>query len=399
MRIAILSDLHIGYERFRKDAFSQAKEALEKACDSADAIIIPGDIFDTRTPKPDVLAEAIVLFNAVKEKKFEAKIIDFHGSRRIYTTAPVLAIPGTHERRTDDVEDPVDLLNLTSLVADIGMGVAVLAKGDEKVAVTGISGVAEERFGEALKSPGLKPVEGAFNILMFHQSIYELLPFSDTFLRMSELPKGFDLYVNGHIHNKVEKMVHGVPFLIPGSTVLTQLKEGETEKKGFFIYDTETGKHEFIRINSRGFEIIKIDAGEAAGEGELAAHVAMRVSEIVSRLGKGCIIRIEVTGNSRHVKRVDMELHEAVKRFRDDAVIEIARKGIEGVAEERDLSGAKGADINSMPVKEIGMGILLSALKKSGYDLKISPTELFERLGSPEKKEKVISEVMKALFE
>ena len=39
MRIAIVSDLHIGYERFEADAFAQAKEALELAKTQADAIL------------------------------------------------------------------------------------------------------------------------------------------------------------------------------------------------------------------------------------------------------------------------------------------------------------------------------------------------------------------------
>ena len=110
MKIAIVSDLHIGYERFRKDAYNQAKEALTMAAERADAIIIPGDIFDTRFPKPDVIAEAIGIFKELREKEFGARIVGFEGLGKIYTDKPILAIPGTHERRTSDTEDPVDLL-------------------------------------------------------------------------------------------------------------------------------------------------------------------------------------------------------------------------------------------------------------------------------------------------
>ncbi|MCL5413496.1 MAG: hypothetical protein M1569_03795 [Candidatus Marsarchaeota archaeon] len=62
MKIAILSDFHLGYERFREDAYRQAEEALTRAAGLADAMIIPGDIFDNRMPRPDVIAEAINLF-------------------------------------------------------------------------------------------------------------------------------------------------------------------------------------------------------------------------------------------------------------------------------------------------------------------------------------------------
>ncbi|EQD59621.1 metallophosphoesterase, partial [mine drainage metagenome] len=74
---------------------------------------------------------------------------------------------------------------------------------------------------------------------MLHQSIYEILPFDESFMHYDDLPKGFDLYVCGHIHSRVKATVNGKLFLIPGSTVLTQLKEGEQERKGFILFDTK----------------------------------------------------------------------------------------------------------------------------------------------------------------
>lgn len=396
MKIAIVSDLHIGYDRFRKDAHAQAAEALTMAAERADAIIIPGDIFDTRFPKPDVIAEAILIFKELLQREFGAKITEFKGDGRVYTDKPVLAIPGTHERRTSDTEDPVDLLNLTSLLADIGMGVAVIEKDGERVAVTGISGVVEERFGEALKEHASSVVDGAFNILMFHQSLYELLPFNDSFLRMNELPEGFDLYVNGHIHSKVESTVHGKPFLIPGSTVLTQLKDGEIERKGFFVYDTKTDSYEFVYINSRSFESVKVDA-DSSEEGTLLRRVEERINEAVSKHGQGCIIRIEINGNDRSVKRMGIEMQEIAKRYKDHAVIEIAKKGFENVSDDSKRAEIY-SDISNISVKDLGIGILVEELKKSGYDLAIGPAELFELLSSGEKKDKVIAKVMNDLL-
>jgi DNA repair exonuclease SbcCD nuclease subunit len=396
MKIAIVSDLHIGYERFRKDAYNQAKEALTMAAERADAIIIPGDIFDTRFPKPDVIAEAIGIFKELREKEFGARIVGFEGLGKIYTDKPILAIPGTHERRTSDTEDPVDLLNLTSLLADIGMGVAVIEKDGEQVAVTGIAGVVEERFGEALKEYADKRIDGAFNILMFHQSLYELLPFNDSFLRMEELPKGFDLYVNGHIHSRFESTVHGKQFLIPGSTVLTQLKDGETEKKGFFVYDTRTKEYEFVRINSRSFESLKIDA-DSVKEGTLLREMEERIGNAVSKNGQGCIIRIEINGNSKTVKRLGIDMQEIAKKFKNDAVIEISKKGFDEVSDDEKRSEIF-SDISNVSVKDLGIGILMAELKKNGYDLGIGPAELFELLSSGDKKEKVIAKAMDELL-
>ncbi len=258
MKIAILSDFHLGYERFREDAYKQAEEALNKAADMADAIVIPGDIFDNRTPKPDVIAEAINLFGGLRKREWGAKVVDFSGEGERFTDVPIIAIPGTHERRAQDVVDPVDLLGMTGLVVDVSNATAIIQKGAEKVAIVGIGGIADERFREIILSVGPKPVSGIFSVFIFHESVYELLPFNESFIRQDELPKGFDLYVCGHIHSKVDSEVHGKKFLIPGSTVLTQLKPGEQEKKGFYIYDTISGKHEFVEIESRRFVMLKV---------------------------------------------------------------------------------------------------------------------------------------------
>ncbi len=115
MKIAILSDFHIGYERFRADAYSQAEEALEKASSVADALLIPGDIFDYRHPKSDVIAEAIHLFRNLSKKKFAATAKTLDGKPN-YTSIPVIAIPGTHERRADSTLDPIDVLSRAALL-------------------------------------------------------------------------------------------------------------------------------------------------------------------------------------------------------------------------------------------------------------------------------------------
>ena len=62
MKLAILSDMHIGYERFAEDAYNQAEAAVKAAMSVADMLLIPGDVFDKRAPKPDVIAQGINIF-------------------------------------------------------------------------------------------------------------------------------------------------------------------------------------------------------------------------------------------------------------------------------------------------------------------------------------------------
>ena len=399
VKIAIASDFHLGYERFREDAYKQAEATLEEASKAADAIIIPGDVFDMRTPNPDVLAEAINLFRNLSKKDWKAKVTEVQAASRAYTSAPIIAIPGTHERRAMGVENPVNLLGLAGLLVDVSDGYAVVEKGGEKVMIYGIGGVSEERFLETIEKLKPGPREGHFNIFMFHQSTYELLPFNDDFLRFDQLPKGFDLYVDGHIHNRVEKMVHGKHFLIPGSTVLTQLKDAEQAGKGFFVFDTTTGIYAFHKIKSRRFVVAKVDA-----EGKDAEQLAGSVREAIdSELRRGTdrpVIRVELNGALKKGTRgIDVDFQGIIKEYQDMAIVEIAKPGMETIETITDVDSLRKGSLENMPVKDYGLGIFVEKLKKSKYELSIGPSELFALLSEDASKEKVIKKALQELFQ
>ncbi|MGC8671545.1 MAG: DNA repair exonuclease [Candidatus Micrarchaeia archaeon] len=395
MKLAIVSDFHLGYERFRSDAFSQAHEALIKAAEQADAMLVPGDIFDNRAPKPDVLAEGLSLFRELSSRKWNAEIEQVTGMSKAYTNAPIVVIPGTHERRAVGEENPISLLSLAGFVVDASDSVAIIKKGDERVAVRGIGGIAEERLRDYLKTAEFKPVPGAFNILMFHQSIYELMPFSKDFIHFDELPEGYDLYVDGHIHNRVEAKVHGKPFIIPGSTVLTQLKETEQESKGFYIYDTKTGEARFQSINSRRFVVVKVSV-----EGKEPSEITSEISERVAKeAGKGDmpIVQVSLSGSLKQgFKPGDLSFSQIVKDFEGKAIVEISGSGIE---EASAIAGAfKQGMLEGLPVKDYGTSLFIEKLKQAGYSLSISPTALFDIL-SGESKDKAVKAALDKLLQ
>ncbi|HUB92553.1 MAG TPA: metallophosphoesterase [Candidatus Saccharimonadales bacterium] len=397
MKIAILSDFHIGYERFREDAFRQAEEALEAACDSADLLVIAGDIFDYRHPKPEVIAEAITLFKKVSSRKFGASVSEFEGRGKAYTDVPIVVIPGTHERRTDGEVDPIDLLNLAGLVVNANQARVSVKKAGEKVVVFGVGGTAEERFRDTLRRLDPRPVEGAFNLFLFHQSVYEFLPFSEDFIRMEELPKGFDLYVDGHIHNRVEAKCHGKNFLIPGSTVLTQLKEGEQEGKGFFIYDTVKDEYEFVRIKSRRFFMIRLDVG-GMDPSEVGKEIEGRVSKVAGEGHEKPIIRVVLEGRLKDgFRSMDIGVRHVVDSYSRSAIVEITKAGIES-EDSKDVEDLRSGMLESVSIRDYGMGIFLEKLKKNRYDMKLSPSALFDALSSDGKKEAVVKEAMELVL-
>lgn len=398
MKIAILSDFHIGYERFVEDAYRQAEQALQKAASMADAMIIPGDIFDMRNPKPEVLAQGINLFRNLSKMGWTSRAVEYKGPKKIYASVPVVAIPGTHERKAINVEDPVELLNLAGLLVNVSDGRVILEKEGERVAIFALGGVSEERVRETLSQLDLIPMAGLVNVFMFHQSIYELLPFSDDFIKFEELPKGFDLYVCGHIHNRFETKVHGKPFLIPGSTVLTQLKDMEQEAKGFFIFDTKTKQYEFISIDSRSFFVEKFDA-TGKEPSELQSGVGEKIQKIIDASKEKPIIRIVINGVLKDGYRTaDIDLLETVKKYQEVAIIEISKNNLEDKETRTQIEELRSGKFENMSIKDYGLGIFIEKLRASNYDLKVPPVELFELLSSGKSKEKALKDAMDRMF-
>ena len=390
MKIAIVSDMHLGYERFSEDALSQAKEALQKASELADAIIIPGDIFDKRYPKPDVISQAMKLFREILSKNFGAEVAEYSGQNKIYTKKPIVAIPGTHERIAKGKENAVQLLSLAGLLVDTSEATTTLSKGDERVCIFGLGGVSEEMVKPELESLNPKPVPGAFNIFMFHQSIYELLPFSSTFIKYSDLPEGFDLYACGHMHNRVEAKVHGKPLLIPGSTVLTQLKSEEQGNKGFIIFDTESYKYEFVKIKSRPFIIKEISANQTDAE-KIIEECKSTISDAVSKGGVKPILKIKISGTaSRGFEKADMGLQSIAAKYSKEAIISFDTQSLSIEGSESAMEELREGKVDSMPVKELGMHLLSEKLSKSKVRGSFKPSELFTLLSSEESKDKVL---------
>lgn len=398
MKIAIVSDMHIGYERFADDAFIQAKEALEKASTMADAIIMPGDIFDKRAPKPEVIAQAINIFRELSKKQWKATVSSFESKNlKIHTHIPLIAISGTHERTSFGKENPLSLLALAGLLVDTSESTTIIEKDGEKVAIFGLGGLSEEMVKAQLQEINPKPIKGMFNIFMFHQSTYELLPFSNDFIHNEDLPVGFDLYVNGHIHSKVEATVHGKKFLIPGSTVLTQLKEGEQEDKGFILFDTLTSNHEFIKINSRQFVHRKIHFDNADPK-TVRENCETEIDQILSKATSKPIIKLKLEGTIAHgFNNTDLPLQSVLQKYSEKALLEIDNSKLQNPEFESEIESLRENKIGNMPVKELGMNIFGSKLKEAKFDENINYSELFNILSSPLKKEKVMGEAIEFL--
>ncbi len=349
MKIAIFADPHMGYRRFEEDSYTNAEKAMASASEQADLILCAGDIFDTKIPKLETLKRAIDIFKNARK--------------------PVVAIHGNHERRTKDLVNPVQLLAASTSIRLLHGKAYTFEKDGEKVQIFGLGSVPEEYAEAALKKSleGFRPEEGALKVLMIHQTIKELVPASEDELSLEYLESlPFDLIINGHIHEKMAKL--SGRFLIPGSTVITQLKKEQMEDRGYYLYDTRTRKTEFIPIGSRKFfyEELRFDRAE---EARIRDEIHKRISGI-RKDHPDAIIAIKIEGSTRSGLSLS-----AIKSEYQDVFIE-NRMDSESLATK--LEKIRDLRQDKLPARDLAVREL--SKKTEGKITRFDPAELFEKL-------------------
>ncbi len=252
--LLITSDFHLGYgyatER-EKDCFFVLDEILKQ---NSDLILFGGDMFDSKLPRLEVLSEAMHFLSKLKGKNSNVEFIecDKKINPRALHGIPFISIYGNHERRASFI-NPVQSMEKAGLLINLHCQKIVFKVNGEKIAIHGMSYVPERYAKDVLTEWNPKPVEGAKNILLMHQNIEPFIysPLDDVYLKISDLPSGFDFIVNGHVHWKNKVAVNNGELLIPGSAIPTQLTKKDSEiRKGYFLLDN---KAEFKEIKQRDF--------------------------------------------------------------------------------------------------------------------------------------------------
>jgi len=383
MRIAVLSDFHLGFELnsdTENDSFENAEEAIDKALNS-DLIIIAGDIFDSRSPKTQVWAKALhILSKPLLHESTDVKLVSCTKelkkiSKKTLSHLPVIAVHGNHERRSKDEITAVEALENAGMLIHLHLHTAIIEKDGVKVAIHGMSSVPERFAKDVLNAWQPKPIEGCFNILVLHQSVqpYVYSNLEPPTINLEDLPRGFDLIIDGHVHTHSVDKIDGTPFVVVGSTMLTQLQRNEAEsKKGFVMLDVNKScKIEFVTLEKcRSFFYEEVRAAN-----NLKAEVEKKVSEILSSqaFAKPPLIRIKLVGKESSV--IDRELAEIEKKFAGKAVLIFAKElESEELSEKAEL--LKSLREQKLSVEEMGLNLL----KKNLEELNFSPEFDYEKL-------------------
>jgi len=302
MKILISGDLHLGFgsksERER-DSYLALEKVLRIAKEEdCKFVVLAGDIFDVRIPKPETWA---AILNFLKELKNEGR--------------ECIAIYGNHERRGGNLINPLQSLAKADLIKLLHCN-HYIAK-EYNLAFFGMSYVPDKYAIDVLREWSPKPLEGYYNILILHQNIFPFMysELEEVSLKLEDLPKGFDLVVNGHVHYRVEKRFDNFTFIIPGSLIPTQLNKKEAEiKKGCYILDLEKKELLFREVEVRRFFYEEVES-----LAELEEKLS-RILEISEKDGEKPIVKIVVKG----IRSFDLNLIE--QRYREKVILHFKKE-------------------------------------------------------------------------
>jgi len=294
-----------------------------------------------------------------------------------------VVLHGTHERRGKDEVNAVEALDNAGLLIHLHCQTVVFEKNRIKIAVHGMSGVPERFAKDVLQQWNPKPVEGCFNILMLHQSIDPFIysPLEPPSLNLSNLPKGFDLIVDGHLHIPGQEKTDNTIIVFPGSTIVTQLELNEAEtEKGIYQIDLDQNiKINFVPLeNNRKFfyKEIKLEGGS------VREQIESEINRILGKeLIKSPIIKLRIFGKETEV--LDQELRDIERKYSGQAIVSFVKE-LEVPEIAKKIEFLRNLREQKLSVEEIGFQILKKNLEELKFDAIFDHEQAFGMLSENE---------------
>jgi DNA repair exonuclease SbcCD nuclease subunit len=421
LKIAVISDTHLGAKwgtPREQDSFDQAREAVERALElGAQLILIPGDIFDTRIPRQEVWAQAMrILTSALMREQNDIKLVEAidKNPEDISTVAlrgvPIVALHGNHERRVKGLVNPVEALEKAGFLIHLHHNALIFETPAGKLAVQGMSNVPERHAKSVLNTWNPKPIKGAFNVLMLHQSLGQYVYSSEETptLDLADLPPEFDLYLCGHMHYHAEATAHGKPLIFPGSTERTQLLPIEAQlPKGFYIFELGDGlSYKFIELQRvRDFYYEEMTFNGISTP-QLNVAVREKLESLLEKPrrnpNKPPLIRLRLRGTlAKEASRSEFDHEAIIREFADRALVAISKDDLLAPGLEEKVRFLRELRERRVPVDEMAMRLLEDNLRDIGYSHMFDVRALYSLLVEEraEEAEDKIFEVVDKLIE
>ena len=325
MLIGHISDTHLGASPYglierEKDFYEAFEEAVDIMIkEHVDAVIHSGDIFDA--PKPS--GTALVRF--------------FRGIRRLAESgAKVFFTLGEHDISRMPATPSPFLFSEMNLATYVGDGEPHTYNGLTVVGFHKHRKSEIDSLRDKLKGLERLQVEGK-KVLVLHQALIEFHEFAGE-ITQQDLPKGFDYYAMGHLHDRKQASFEGFrgPICYPGSTEATSVEGIREREKGFYLVDLsgETASAQWIKLNSVRPQL-KLEV-----EYEEIDRIIGSVLEKIGPYKKSPMVNITVKG-----KNVDRDIAYAKLKQLCDMALYCQKSVIDEAIYADEISG-RPADID-----------------------------------------------------
>ncbi len=346
VRFAHMADVHLG--AFREPRLREANlEAFLKALDicreeKVDFVLICGDLFHTSLPDMGIVERATARLRETKDAGIPVYIIygshDFSAAERsivdVLHSAGVfdkVARAFVSEEGSVVLEGTVDRRTGTVLAGLSGRKLGLDLSYYEKLDASKVAGMA-----------GLK-------VFAFHGAITEMKP--GELAEMAEsmpaslLPKGFDYYAGGHVHERMTAEIPGWGFVVyPGPLFGDGYRDLECkDARGFYLVELSPGKApslDFRELSARRTRLIEIDAQDRAPE-DVNRELKRKAEEAKA---EDAIVLVKVNGELSTGKASDVDTEGARKQLSQDGAftVYVSRGGLS--TKERALIRVEGEE-------------------------------------------------------
>ncbi len=300
------------------EAFNEAMDTCVER--KVDFIVISGDLFDSNMPDMALANAAVKKLREVRNKGLLLYVI--YGSHDFSPTQTSI----------------VDLLESSGLFKKVTKGKVVQEKlrlefeveERTKAKICGISGRRlgiDKEYYEILDRQALEKEDG-FKIFAFHGALSEYKPryiAEGDSVTISSLPKGFDYYAGGHVHEKMHDNTLGYNIAYPGTLFGANYRDLEVsakgQERGFYIvqFSTKVERIDSVPISRCGYELIEYDASN-----KNATRVQEDLIQIVSQKNlEGKLVLLKVSGDMSGGKTADIDFQRIKKLSKDNGAIEI----------------------------------------------------------------------------
>lgn len=318
-KFAHFSDVHIG--AFRHTVLQNlVLQAFKRALDicierRVDFIIFSGDLFDSNFPDMGIANEAVKKLKDARDNGIDIYVV--YGSHDFSPTQTSI----------------VDILESAGLFAKVTKGKVVEGKlkldfhinkrtGARIVGIHGRKSGIEREYFEILDRESLEKEPG-FKIFVFHGAVTEYKPATlaaAESIPVSNLPREFDYYAAGHIHERSEGKLPGYEHILySGILFASDYRDLEQnalgEERGFFIvsFDDKIIDVEFVKVPVCEYAFIQYDA-----TGKNASKVQEDLFEAAKKLdADGKLVLLKVKGEMSGGKTSDIGF-SAIRRLIED---------------------------------------------------------------------------------